>query len=323
MRKLLFAAAIAILLWAAVVVPVPLLILEPVPAMAVADIVEVAEATPSDDLLFTAVRVGQTTTAGSVAAVVDQHRDLTFAPAVIPSGVDPDEFTELQERLFEESVRAAAAVGQRAAGRDVVIDGSGARVVRILPGTPAERVLEQGDVITAVDGSPVLLASEVVSALSDARAGEEVELTIDRGDEERTETLVLAELSATGEPGLGVLLRTLDLRIEMPVDVSAAPGAAVGGPSAGLMIALTVHDALSDQDLSGGRVLAGTGTIDTSGNVGSVSGVPEKVRGAVLADADVFLVPEDQADQARSAAPEGLEVVPVASLEEAIDALSG
>lgn len=322
MRKLLFAAAVAILAWAAVVVPVPLLTLEPVPAMPVASIVELGEGSPSDDVLFTAVQVGQTTTAGSVAVLFDEHRDLTFAPAVIPSGVDPEEFAELQERIFDESVRAAAAVGQRAAGHDVVISGDGARVVRVMPGTPADRVLEQGDVLTAVDGQETALASEVVSHLADADAGEEVELTIQRGDEQLTETIAVAELSATGQPGLGVLLTTLNLKIDMPVEVRPDEDARVGGPSAGLMIAVTVYDALSDGAL-GDRVVAGTGTIDTSGNVGRVSGVPEKVRGAVLAEADVFLVPAAQAEEARSAAPDGVEVIPVETLEDAIGALTG
>lgn len=321
MRKLLFAAAVAILAWAAVVVPVPLLTLEPIEAVAVAEIIEVTEAAPPDNVLFTAVQVTSTTTAGSVVALLDEERELTFAPAVIPPGVEPEEFTELQERLFQESVRAAAAVGQQAAGRDVTIDGEGARIVRIVPGTPAEEVLEQGDVITAVDGREVVLASDVVSALGDVRAGTEVELTIQRGDEELTQTLVLAELSATGRPGLGVLLQTLDLRIDMPVEVRPASGARVGGPSAGLMIALAVHDALADSPVIGDRVVAGTGTIDTSGNVGSVSGIAAKVRGAVLAGAEVFLVPEEQADEARSAAPDELQVVPVGTLVEALDVL--
>lgn len=322
MRKLLFAIAVAILAWAAVVVPVPLLTLEPIPATPVASIIELGEGSPPEDVLFTAVRVGQTTTVGSVRVLFDEHRDLTFAPAVIPPGVDPGEFADLQESLFQESVRAAAAVGQRAAGRDVVISGDGARVVRVVSGTPADGVLEQGDVITAVDGQDILLASEVVTALGDVSAGEEVEVTVLRGDERVTETIVVAELSATGQPGLGVLLQTLNLRIDMPVEVRPAEDARIGGPSAGLMIALAVYDALSDDSL-GDRVVAGTGTMDTSGNVGRVSGVPEKVRGAVLAEADVFLVPAAQAEEARSAAPDGLEVIPVETLEDAIGALTG
>lgn len=321
MRKLLFAAAVAILAWAAIVVPVPLLTLEPVEAVAVAEIIEVGEAAPPDGVLFTAVQVRPTTTAGSVVALLDEHRELTFGPAVIPPGVEPEEFTELQERLFEESVRAAAAIGQQAAGRDVTIDGEGARIVRIVPGTPAEQVLEQGDVITAVEGREIVLASDVVSALGDEEAGTEVELTVRRGDEEITETLVLAELSATGQPGLGVLLQTLDLRIEMPVEVRSASGTQVGGPSAGLMIAVAVHDALADEPVVGDRVVAGTGTIDTSGNVGPVSAIAAKVRGAVLAEADVFLVPEEQAEEARAAAPDDLRVVPVSTLEEALEEL--
>lgn len=321
MRKAIFAAAIAILVWAAAVVPVPFVAVEPIPAQPVAGIVDVSGADAPEDLLFTAVQIRQTTTAGSVLTLLDDQRGLEFAPTVIPAGVDPEEFVELQERLFDESIRAAAAVGQRAAGRDVTIEGQGARVVRVIPGTPAADALQAGDVITGVEGREIMLASELVGALADLSVGEEVELTVQRDGEQVTQTVSLAELPQTGQPGLGVLVRTRDLRIDMPVEVSAEEDARVGGPSAGLMIALTVYDALTDGDLVQGQPVAGTGTIDTSGNVGPVSGVPEKVRGAVLAGAEVFLVPVAHEEAARDAAPEDLEVVAVETLDEAIQAL--
>lgn len=323
MRKLVFAVAVLILVWAAVVVPLPLLAIQPAPAHPVADIVELRADAGSvpEALLFTAVLVQPQTAAGSVEVWLDEHRELTFTPTVIPPGVEPEDFLELQTRMFEESVRIAAAVGMRAGGADVTISGDGARVAATVPGTSADGVLEQGDVIEAVGDRDVQLASELAAILSAQDPGDQVELTVRRGEEQRTETLLLTELPDGAGPGIGVLASTVDLVIETPVDVRPSAGARVGGPSAGLMIALGVYDATTDADLVRGRTITGTGTIDTSGNVGPVSGVPQKVRAAELAGAEVFLVATDQVDEARDVAPPGLEVVGVADIEEAVAAL--
>lgn len=330
MRRLLLALAVGILVWAVLVVPLPLAVLAPVAARPVAQVVEVdgsvdgsdGSALP-EDLLFTAVAIQQPSAAGAVEVLLDERRDLTLLGAVVPPGIDRDRFERRQQRLFEESVRAAAAVGLRAAGRDVQVSGDGARVVATVPATPADRQLEQEDVIVEVDGEEVTLASELAALLSGREVGDEVELTVRRDGEQVSETLRLTALSQTGQAGLGVLVATVDLEIDLPVDVMPTPEARIGGPSAGLMIALTLYDLASDGDLGGGRAIAGTGTMDLSGRVGTVSGVDEKVRGAAQAGAEVFLVPPSGEQAARDAAPDGLEVIVVESLQDAIDALSG
>ncbi|MFI8201896.1 S16 family serine protease [Streptomyces sp. NPDC085937] len=99
----------------------------------------------------------------------------------------------------------------------------------------------------------------------------------------------------------------------------------VGGPSAGLLFSLGIVDKLdgdgSGGDLTGGRVIAGTGTIDAAGRVGAVGGVPLKTQAARRDGATVFLVPKDECSEARSELPEGLRLVPVTTLEGAVDAL--
>ena len=329
MRKLLFIAAVALIVWAAAVVPMPFATLEPVPALPVADVLDLdgPELEPlSEELLFTVVQVRQPSALGAIEVLLDETRDLTFVQAIIPPGIDEEQFIEFQERLFRESLRAAIAVGMQAADREVMISGDGARVMATLPGTPAAGVLQEEDVITAVDGEPISLASELATVLGDLDVGTEVELTVRRDGEEFTEALEispLAEADEVGQPGIGVAVVTVDLQIDVPADVDLAPEAQrIGGPSAGLMIALSVFDAATEDDLARGRVIAGSGTIDLTGNVGPVSGISEKVRGALAVDADVFLVPEMLADEAREAAPDDLEVIAVDSLQAAIDALA-
>jgi PDZ domain-containing secreted protein len=95
------------------------------------------------------------------------------------------------------------------------------------------------------------------------------------------------------------------------------------GPSGGLMLALAFTDALNPGDLTAGRDIAGTGTIDWDGSVGEIGYAAYKVRGAAAAGASVFFVPWGNLEEARQAAPPGLQVVPVGTFVDAVDWLCG
>lgn len=327
MRKVLFAAAVVVLVWACVVVPLPLASLEPVPALQVADLVELQDGSDArlpDELRVTAVELRRATTVEALRVLADEHRELTLAHAVVPAGIDEERFTEFQQRLFRESIQVAVVAGLRAAGRDVSVSGAGARVIVTFPGTPADAVLQQEDVIVAVDDRSIELASELRAVLSGREPGEEVTVTLRRDGEELTESLRLVPGSTGGDgAGLGVMTATVDLEVESPFEVRARPEAGVGGSSAGLMVALGTYAVASGDVPGGGRVIAGTGAVDAVGDVQPVAAIEAKVRGAELAGAEVFLVPASLAERARAAAPSGLRIVPVASVADAIEALTG
>lgn len=99
----------------------------------------------------------------------------------------------------------------------------------------------------------------------------------------------------------------------------------VGGPSAGLFFALGIVDKLdgdgSGGDLTGGRTIAGTGTIDADGAVGAVGGVSLKTQAARRDGATVFLVPKAECGEAKSELPEGLRLIPVTTLKGAVNSL--
>ncbi|MFF3512257.1 S16 family serine protease [Streptomyces sp. NPDC002573] len=99
----------------------------------------------------------------------------------------------------------------------------------------------------------------------------------------------------------------------------------VGGPSAGLLFTLGIIDKLDGDgaggELTGGRTVAGTGTIDAAGDVGAVGGVALKVQAARRDGATVFLVPKEECTDARAELPKGLRLVPVTTLNEAVESL--
>ena len=106
--------------------------------------------------------------------------------------------------------------------------------------------------------------------------------------------------------------RTGDIRISL---------GDVGGPSAGLMFGLAVVDKLSPGELTGGRFVAGTGAIDGAGDVSPIGGIPFKLIAASEDGASTFLVPADNCAEAKSNAPDGMELVKVETLAGAVEAL--
>lgn len=324
MRRVLLLGGAALIAAALFVVPLPLLVVSPGAALPVGPRVELAE--PEDpldgDFRMTTVRIGDVTAVGAFVAWLDDEREVVSRRQVVPEGVDRREFIEVQERLFDESVRAAAAVGLRAAGFDVRVSGQGVRVVTVVPGAPAEDELRTGDVIIAADGVSVSLASDLVAVLSERSAGDTVTLTVRRGDRQVDVDVELGRLEQLGRAGLGVGIATVGLDIELPFEVEIERGTVVG-PSAGLMLALTVFDLASPDNVAGGRSVAGTGTIAVDGTVGPVGGITQKVAAAVEAGAELFLVPAEEAAEARDAAGGDITIVPVETFDDAVEALAG
>jgi PDZ domain-containing protein len=186
----------------------------------------------------------------------------------------------------------------------------------------AEIQLRPGDVVTAINGQPVHFVSDLVTATSKATTGTRVTLTVRRGGAAREVTIELRRVSEIGRPAVGVTLEDVAPKVDLPFDVRVNVSD-VGGPSAGLMVAMATYELATPTDLLHGRVVAGTGTIDLAGNVGPIGGIGEKVAGAERDGATLFLAPADEAGDARAAAGSHLKVVPVRTFADALAALRG
>lgn len=297
-------------------------VLAPGSAISVAERVELGRAPDplSGQLLLTTVRVFRPTTFGLVRAWLSDTQQVFDQEEIVPPGVPDAEFQEAQRQLFRESAEVAAAVGLRAAGEDVTISGDGALVAGLLPDSPAVGVLEEGDVITSLDGAEVAIASDLISALGTRSAGDGVVLGVRRDGADQEIPLRLGTVEGVEQAAIGIAVTTEGLDVALPFPVAVDQGG-IGGPSAGLLIALTVYDLTDPGDLAAGRTIAGTGTIELDGDVGPVGGVDAKVVAARAAGATVFLVPADEIDLARQAAGDDIQVIPVETVDDAIEAL--
>lgn len=215
--------------------------------------------------------------------------------------------------LMDNSAETAGVVALRAAGYEVPEEVS---VAGLAADAPAEGVLEEGDRFLTVDGTAVATAADVQEAVRAREPGEEVPMTVLREDEE-----VEVSVPTADSDGTTVVGAFLASAYDPPVTVTINAGN-VGGPSAGLMFSLAAYDKLTEGDLTGGASYAGTGTIDSGGNVGGIGGIAQKMVGAHDAGAEYFLAPGLNCPQVLEAdVPEGLEVIRVDTMENALDSL--
>ena len=124
-----------------------------------------------------------------------------------------------------------------------------------------------------------------------------------------------------GEPKVGFLATTVNERFDFPFEVDIKTGN-VGGPSAGLMMALNVYNNLIPKDITNSLVIAGTGTIEIDGSVGPVGGIKQKVIAAKRAGAELILVPTANFEEALPMATESTDIVAIDSFEEALKVIS-
>lgn len=190
-------------------------------------------------------------------------------------------------------------------------------VSSVTSGTPADGVLEPGDVVLSVDGTEVTTPDQVGAAVRAGAPGDEVVLRIDRDGDERTVTVVAGTSPTTGGAYLGITVATA---YEAPFEIDFTLDD-VGGPSAGLMFSLGIVDKLTPGYLNGGREVAGTGTIDPDGVVGPIGGIQQKLVGARDSGSTLFLAPRSNCDEVAGHVPDGLTVAAVGTLDEAVDAL--
>jgi PDZ domain-containing protein len=322
MRRLLFGASFGIVVAALLAVPLPLAELSPGPALDVPSQIDFGgPAHPlKGELLLTTVTLTQPSAVGAIDGLLTPHHELLWETQVIPPGVNQQQYASSQVQVFQESAQAAAAVGLRAAGYPVSVGGGGVEVMGVISGSPADGKLKVGDVITAIDGRPIQLASDLQAATEKAVDGEVVTLTVVRGSQQVQVPITLRQLSQLNRPGLGVALQTITPKVTLPFPVTVK-NQDIGGPSAGLMMSLGIYSLASGDDLSRGRVVAGTGTIDVSGTVGPVGGVAEKIVGAEQRGARIFLVPTSEAPDARRAGLTDVKIVPVDTFDQAKAAL--
>lgn len=241
------------------------------------------------------------------------ERDLAVVPreVVFPPGRTDQEVADDNAAAMEESQNAAVGAAAQQLGLIPEVT-----VKELSEDSPAKGLLRPGDRLTAVDGRPVTDAAELRERISSREPGQPVRVTYVRDG--RTSTVEIVTGSA-GEDGSRAVVGVLTEE-DYPLDVTINL-ADVGGPSAGLMFALGILDKLGAESLTGGRHIAGTGEITPDGAVGPIGGISQKLLAAKRDGAVAFLVPAENCAEAVGSPPEGLTLIKVGTLEEALTGL--
>lgn len=316
-------ALVTAVLVALAFVQLPYYAISPGQARQINDLVAVtgAEAYPPEgELLLTTVSLRHVNAYEALVGWIDGdtqvvHEDLIFPPEI-------DDRRAFNLALMRTSKETALLVAFRRLGYPVTEHGEGALVLAVEEGYPAQGLLEPGDVIVGVDGQRITIGGQAVDLLAGKAPGDSVTLDVLSLNTERTRDVsVVLAAREDGTPVLGVHLQTFAPRFDFPFQVTIDSGR-IGGPSAGLAFALAVIDHLTPGELTGGTEVAVTGTVDVDGSVGPVGGVAQKVVAVRSSGAELFLVPADEADEARAHAGPDLTIVGVATVEDALAALA-
>lgn len=222
----------------------------------------------------------------------------------------------------------AISVALEELGYDTIVP-DGVFVIETVEGTPAQEVLEPGDVIVAVEGEPIVSPTQLVDAISSRSPGDGIAFDVERhttGQIDTVRVILTSREDDATKAFLGVATsERVDLETDdLGFDVSLGSDN-IGGPSAGLAFTLAVLDQLTPGELTGGVRVAVTGTIQVDGSVGSVGGVEQKAAAVRDEGIPVFLVPGALGEQTLAAARERVgdkvDIVPVDDLDDALGVL--
>jgi PDZ domain-containing protein len=239
---------------------------------------------------------------------------------IAPAGTTDQERDRQNAADMQRSEEIAAVVALRELGYHVVVVPRGVLVTTVYGDVPAAKSLEPGDVIVAVDGTPVRTPTQLRAQIGRRKPGDDVGLTIRRDDKPVEVTVRTIPSPQDATKAIVGILVDQDAKIELPFDVDIDLGR-VGGPSAGLPFALEIARQLG-RDVTHGCRIAATGELALDGTVLPIGGIEQKTVGARRADVDYFLVPVGKNAEDAEKNADGLEIIPVESFQQALQELA-
>jgi PDZ domain-containing protein len=229
-----------------------------------------------------------------------------------PDGVTEQQVEQQSKQEFEASQSSAETIALRKLGYPVFVT-----VSEVTADGASVGKLQVGDIIESVDGATVTSRQKLVELIQAKDVGTTLQIGYSRNGVKAT-VPITTKPGPDKKPRIGVTAQSVQhqpFQVKIRLDK-------IGGPSAGMMFALGIIEKMTPDDLTHGVVVAGTGEIDEEGNVGKIGGISQKLYGARAAGATVFLTPADNCEEAKRDIPEGLRLVKVSTLDDALAALN-
>lgn len=233
---------------------------------------------------------------------------------------DEDAYNYRERLYFTTSLDSATKVAFEKAGKEVKISSS--RFLVIYIDKSSKTNLEVGDEILKIEGEKVDSYDEMTSLISKNQNKKQIKIIVKRDNKEIETSNQLINMD--NEKKLGVVISN-EIKYTSDPKVDFAFNGRQAGPSGGLMIALTIYNKLTDEDITKGKKVVGTGTIDTLGNVGEIGGIKHKLMAADSKNADIVFVPKEnykEAKQIKDKKNYNFELVSISNFDDAIEYLN-
>lgn len=263
--------------------------------------------------------------AQAFAAIFSRDSQVLPVRSLYPASQTADQVDKRNTALMGDSQQAAASTAETAAGLPVRMR---IGVAGVPKGSPAAGRLREGDLVTRITANGVTTQiaayADLGSVLKKTPPGTTVNIGFTRDGKAMDADVTTSkhEPDSTGwtKPGsrLGLYLKTSDVKLPIAAKYGVE---GIGGPSAGLMFALTIYDRATPGSLGGKARIAGTGTISLSGDVGPIGGIPHKLEGAAATGARHFLAPAENCAETVGYEPEGMRIYAVRTFDEALTAV--
>lgn len=276
--------------------PLPAFIESPGSANHTDQVITVNHHRKSSPLLFTTVQVMQATPiTWLIAHVLPYHEVLSQQDLMADDNTT--EYAQMQKYYMRNASNNAIAAAFKEIHRPVKQRYQGVYVLAVLKNSHFRHFLQVGDVITKVNGHAFQSSQGLMHYIQRKKATDQVVVTYQHRGRSQTARQKLMRLPNEKKSGLGIqLVDKVQVQTNPQVKVNAG---SVGGPSAGLMFTLQIYEQLTQQNLTHGQIVAGTGTITPQGQVGPIGGIDKKVVAADRKGAKIFLTPRDPVTPAK------------------------
>ena len=230
-----------------------------------------------------------------------------------------DELLELEKLYMKSSIDNATILAFREAGKELNITREVNNIVYIAD--EAETDLEMYDELLSVDKKNLATIDELRAYVNTLNEGDTVSILVNRDGKEKECSAKIYNTSDGLKVGIS-FLTTYEYETTPEIEVTTKNSES--GSSGGLMLSLAIYNAIADEDITKGRTIVGTGTIDINGNVGEIDGVKYKLLGANKNNAEIFLCPMENYEEALEVKEEydlDVEIHGVATFSEALEYL--
>ena len=231
-----------------------------------------------------------------------------------------DELLEMEKLYMQSSIDNATILAYQTAGAEINITREVNNIIYI--SDEAETNLEVYDEILQADGQNITTVDELKEIINRKKEGDTIIFTVNRNGKERECQAKIYDTSDGLKVGISFLTT---YEYETDPKISVETKASESGSSGGLMLTLAIYNALTPDDITKGRTIVGTGTISLDGTVGAIDGVKYKILGADKNDAEIFLCPMENYEEALRVKEEfdlDIKIHGVATFQEALEYLT-